>query len=116
MVTSHTQKEQPWPGTKGRIREMFQSLAQAYAPSRAATRPGTAMNIFSLSHFMKLGGSKYALMPLLAGALLSGCGGGTTSQAASGPAPSGNIALSTVASGLTAPLDLQQPNDGSGRL
>jgi len=65
---------------------------------------------------MKVGGSKYILIPLLAAALLAGCGGGNPPPASSGPAASANVALSTVVRRLSAPLDLQQPNDGSGRL
>jgi hypothetical protein len=74
------------------------------------------MNTSARSLFMTVGGSKYILIPLLAAALLAGCGGGNPPPASSGPAASANVALSTVVSGLSAPLDLQQPNDGSGRL
>src|SRR5690349_268933 len=74
------------------------------------------MNTSARSLFMKVGGSKYSLIPLLAAALLAGCGGGNPPPASSGPAASASVALSTVVSRLSAPLDLQQPNDGSGRL
>ena len=49
---------------------------------------------------------KYAILPIVAATIfLASCG--------SNSSPAG---LSPVVSGLAAPLDLQQPNDGSGRL
>lgn len=70
------------------------------------------MNISALGLLTKTGRSKYALVALVAAALLAGCGGGSNAS----PASSATTALSTVVTGLTAPLDLQQPNDDSGRL
>lgn len=52
-----------------------------------------------------------ALAGVLAGLLtLPGCG------KSSNPAPAGTIALQPLASGFNAPLDVEQPNDGSSRL
>ncbi len=52
--------------------------------------------------------------------LLLGCGSGSVSSSPSPhhPAPDGStaIALQTVVTDLQQPLDLEQPNDGSGRL
>jgi glucose/arabinose dehydrogenase len=53
--------------------------------------------------------------------LLLGCGSGSISSSPSpspSPAPGGStaIALQTVVTNLRQPLDLEQPNDGSGRL
>ena len=56
---------------------------------------------------------KYTLFRVAAAAavlLLASCGGNSS------PASSATTALSTLVTGLTAPLDLQQPDDGSGRL
>src|SRR5437879_12481516 len=54
--------------------------------------------------------------------LLSGCGGGYSSQSPSpipsptpSPAPTA-VALTTVVSGLVSSVDLQTPDDNSGRL
>ena len=44
-----------------------------------------------------------------------GCSGGTTTTT-NPPPPTATFDLVTVASGFTNPLDIQQPNDGSGRL
>jgi len=43
-------------------------------------------------------------------AVLAGCGD------ANHPAPSASISLQPVATGLSSPLDLEQPPDNSGRL
>lgn len=49
--------------------------------------------------------------------LVVGCGGIQSTSPTPSPVPSaGAISLQLVASGLTAPLDLEQPNDGSSRL
>ena len=45
--------------------------------------------------------------------LVPGCGGAGRTTTVSSPA---SIRTQLIASGLTAPLDLEQPNDGSGRL
>lgn len=47
--------------------------------------------------------------------LAAGCGGIQRTRPSRSPSPIA-ISLQLVASGLTAPLDLEQPNDGSGRL
>jgi hypothetical protein len=50
---------------------------------------------------------------------LQACGGTAGTVSPSAPAPSGavpQLTLATVASGLSSPVDLQQPRDGSGRL
>ena len=49
-------------------------------------------------------------------ALLIGCGGGSQTNTNLPPAASLQLELVQVASGLEAPVDLQSPNDGSGRL
>ena len=54
----------------------------------------------------------FGWMALLAVMLAVGCGGDTTVAPPSQVA----IALQVVVSGFNAPLDLEQPNDGSGRL
>src|SRR5690348_2650960 len=46
--------------------------------------------------------------------LLLGCGGGSSSNSPPSPPPA--ISLRLVTGGLTSPLDLQQPDDNSGRL
>ncbi len=46
--------------------------------------------------------------------VLSGCGGGTSTPPPPPPLPS-SITLTSVVSGLTSPVDLQQPDDGTGR-
>lgn len=57
---------------------------------------------------------------LIAAIVLASCGGGYTAPSpnptptSSGPPPM--LALSLVVSGLTSPLDLESPDDGSGRL
>ena len=50
-------------------------------------------------------------------ALLAGCGGGNSSGTTPPPPPGPlTLALSPVVSGLNAPVDVQTPGDGSGRL
>jgi glucose/arabinose dehydrogenase len=46
----------------------------------------------------------------------SGCSGGETTPSPPPPPPTLQVELVPVASGFTNPLDIQQPNDGSGRL
>jgi glucose/arabinose dehydrogenase len=56
----------------------------------------------------------FVLFGALSAAWLSGCGGmGPAPNPSPGPPPT--LTLSTVASGLSSPLDLEQPNDGTGR-
>ena len=54
-------------------------------------------------------------MALLLASLLTGCGSKSTAPPISGgPIPA--LVLTPVVSGLTSPVDLQFPNDGSGRM
>ncbi len=54
---------------------------------------------------------------LLIAVLTSGCGGSYTSTPTPMPPPvPATFGLVPVASGFSNPLDVQQPNDGSGRL
>jgi glucose/arabinose dehydrogenase len=57
---------------------------------------------------------------ILAALILGSCGGGSSSPSPNPtPTPSGPppmLALSLVVTGLTSPLDLESPDDGSGRL
>jgi len=54
---------------------------------------------------------------LLAGALVLGCGSSSDRAAVPPPPPSpSTLGTRLVVSGLSSPLDLEQPNDGSGRL
>jgi glucose/arabinose dehydrogenase len=63
-------------------------------------------------------GSPFALLIVLFLVVLGGCGGTATSStndaAANAPLPA--VTLTPVVSGLSSPLDLQDPHDGSGRL
>jgi glucose/arabinose dehydrogenase len=50
-------------------------------------------------------------------ALLAGCGGsGSSSSASPPPTGSAKVALTQIASGLSSPIDIEQPDDASGRL
>jgi len=55
----------------------------------------------------------HALLLIIGALLLSSCGGTSSSSTAAGPAA---IQLQPFVSGLTNPLGLEQPGDGSGRL
>src|SRR5207244_12663826 len=46
----------------------------------------------------------------------SGCSGTSMSNTSPPPPPTLQVELVPVASGFSNPLDIQQPNDGSGRL
>ncbi|MBZ5571494.1 MAG: PQQ-dependent sugar dehydrogenase [Acidobacteriia bacterium] len=46
----------------------------------------------------------------------SGCGGGFSSQSAPPPGTPPAVALTTIATGLNSPVDLQTPDDNSGRM
>ena len=46
----------------------------------------------------------------------SGCGSGSLSSSPTSPGVSATIALQPISENLQSPLDLEQPNDGSGRL
>jgi glucose/arabinose dehydrogenase len=63
-------------------------------------------------------GGPFALLIVLFLVVLGGCGGTATSStndaAANAPLPA--VTLTPVVSGLSSPLDLQDPHDGSGRL
>jgi glucose/arabinose dehydrogenase len=68
---------------------------------------------------MRVPGRRFLILPLITLCFLIGCGSGSISSSPSPtPAPSGStaIALQMVAANLQSPLDLEQPNDGSGRL
>lgn len=70
---------------------------------------------------MKLSGPFLLPLSVITLGFLLGCGSGSISSSGSpspSPAPSGStaIALQSVVTGLQQPLDLEQPNDGSGRL
>ncbi len=54
-----------------------------------------------------------ALIALLG--LLIGCGSGSSSPVNTPPSSPPALTLTSVATGFSSPLDLQQPNDGSGR-
>ncbi len=62
----------------------------------------------------------FLIPSLLTLCVLSGCGSGNVSSSSPSPTPAPNgstaIALQTIASGLPAPLNLEQPSDNSGRL
>ena len=60
--------------------------------------------------------SALSLATLLLSAFLSGCGGSSSSQPTSPGVPNASASLRQVVGGLTAPLDLQEPDDNSGRL
>ena len=66
------------------------------------------------SAFIKSSCLTCSLFAVLTAILLVSCGG-NSSQASSANAAA-RAALSTVVTGLTVPLDLQQPNDDSGRI
>jgi glucose/arabinose dehydrogenase len=53
------------------------------------------------------------LLLLVAVGLACGCGGSAISSPSPGPTPS--LGLSSIITGLHAPLDMQQPNDNTGR-
>ncbi len=65
---------------------------------------------------MKQSSPGFLILSLLSLGFLSGCGSGNVSSPS--PAPNGStaIALQTIATGLPAPLNLEQPSDNSGRL
>jgi len=67
---------------------------------------------------MKLSGLILLLLSVITQGLLVGCGGGSISSSSPTPTPGGSttIALQSVVTNLPSPLDLEQPNDGSGRL
>lgn len=49
-------------------------------------------------------------------AFLSGCGGSSSSQSTPPVLPNPAVSLRQIVGGMTAPLDLQEPDDNSGRL
>ena len=52
----------------------------------------------------------------LAALFLASCGGGGSSPSPSSSGPPPMLALDLIAAGFSSPLDLEQPDDGSGRL
>jgi glucose/arabinose dehydrogenase len=89
---------------KGRVeRELNNPQASSCAPCKLLlTLPREIAMVNKIAHF----GS---ICLVAAGLLLSGCGGSSSP-------PIGSIALQPLASGVSSPLGLEQPADGSNRL
>lgn len=96
---------------------VFAMAEKLRAGSPAQYTPTTKKQIPPKNQTQRLIRTKLAWLDILAGAYLMlafGCGGGT----ASNPSPSSPpmLALSSFVTGLNAPVGLEAPNDGTGRL